>query len=119
MQHLKVRCVTQKKEENNNNFRDMCRKCLFLDIKTIKTLLSGLLRSHNNVISVKRNVIQALSVQSLHVLRTKYHLIVRKVRETSYLITKHTYNIIFIVQSYYVLIMLFVRNQALWRKKEL
>ena len=95
MQHLKVGCVTQKKEENNNNFRDMCRKCLFLDIKTIKTLLSGLLRSHNNVISVKRNVIQALSVQSLHVLRTKYQLIVRKVKE----ITKHTYNIIFIVQS--------------------
>ena len=81
MQHLKVRCVTQKKEENNNNFRDMCRKCLFLDIKTIKTLLSGLLRSHNNVISVKRNVIQALSVQSLHVLRTKYQLIVRKIKE--------------------------------------
>ena len=80
MQHLKVRCVTKKKEENNNNFRDMCRKCLFLDIKTIKTLLSGLLRSHNNVISVKRNVIQALSVQSLHVLRTKYQLIVRKLK---------------------------------------
>ena len=94
-------CHPEKKEENNNNFRDMCRKCLFLDIKTIKTLLSGLLRSHNNVISVKRNVIQALSVQSLHVLRTKYQLIVRKVKVTSYLITitKHTYNIIFIVQS--------------------
>ena len=41
---LKVRCVNREQERKyNNNLRDMCKKCLFLDIKTIKTLSSGLL----------------------------------------------------------------------------